>query len=364
MCRKIFIAATGQNSGKTTVSVSLMHLARKKYGRVGFIKAIGPKCQVFNGVTVDKDAALMARIFGLEEDIARMSPVVLGRGSTKKFIDGEIPALYPIERITEACRELEKKNDFLIIEGAGHGGVGSVIGLNNARVAKMLDAPVVMVSGGGIGNVIDSVQLNLPLYRLEGAAMKALLVNKLIPEKRRTSLAYLQRAFAPHGIAVIGAFDYSPVLANPTLNSLSRLLAHPLKGDVSQGTRIVHNIQLGAASSQRVIDGLLESTLLVVTSSRDELIVTTSSLYHIPAYREKIAGLIIPGHAPVSAITQQILDGSNIPYIRIHESTAEVFSAMNYHVSKISAEDTEKIELVKSQAEEVIDFDALDALLD
>ncbi|HXV21994.1 MAG TPA: AAA family ATPase, partial [Desulfuromonadales bacterium] len=38
MARKIFIAATGQNSGKTTTSLSLMHLARKKYGRVGFIK--------------------------------------------------------------------------------------------------------------------------------------------------------------------------------------------------------------------------------------------------------------------------------------------------------------------------------------
>lgn len=363
MCRKIFIAATGQNSGKTTVSVSLMHLARKKYGRVGFIKAIGPKCQDFNGITVDMDAGLMARIYGLGEDIAHMSPVVLGRGSTKKFLDGEIPALQPIEKITDACRELEKKNDFLIIEGAGHGGVGSVIGLNNARVAKMLDAPVVMVSGGGIGNVIDSVQLNLPLYRLEGADVRILLVNKLLPEKRETSLSYLRKAFTPHNIEVIGAFDYSPILADPTLNNTSRLLAHPLKGDQTQGTRIVHNIQLGAASSQRVIDRLRESTLLVTTSSRDELIVTLSSLYHIPLYREKIAGLIIAGHAPVSAVTQKILDDSSIPYIRIHETTADVFSAVKYHVSKISAEDREKIDLLQSLAETVLDFDAIDALL-
>lgn len=363
MCKKVFIAATGQNSGKTTISVSLMHLARKKYGRVGFIKAIGPKCQDFNGITIDKDAGLMARIFGLEEDIAHMSPVVLGRGSTKKFLDGEIPALYPAERISEAVRALEAKNDFLIIEGAGHGGVGSVIGLNNARVARLVDAPVIMVSGGGIGNVIDSVQLNLPLYRMEGADVRAVLVNKLIPEKRETSLSYLRKAFSPYSIEVIGAFDWSPVLANPTLNHISRLLEHPLKGDTSQGTRIIHHIQLGAASSQKVIDTLQESTLLLVTSSRDELLVTLSSLYHIPAYYEKIAGLVIPGHAPVSAITQKILDDSNIPYVRIHETTADVFSALNYHVSKISAEDTEKIDLIKAQAEEVLDFDHLDALL-
>src|SRR6185369_13161694 len=116
-------------------------------------------------------------------------------------------------------------------------------------------------------------------------------------------------------------------------------LAYPLQGDQRQKQRIIHHLQLGAASSQKVIDNLLESTLVVTTSSRDELLVTLSSLYNIPAYRHKIAGLVIPGHALVSAITQRIIDDSGIPYIRIEQSTAEVYSALSGHVSKISAED-------------------------
>lgn len=363
MCRKIFIAATGQNTGKTTISLSLVHLARQKYKRVGFIKAVGPKCQEFNGCVVDKDAALMARVFGLEEDIHLMSPVVLGRGSTKRFLDGHLTTAELEERLVTACREMEKKYDFLVIEGAGHGGVGSVVGLNNARVARLCDAPVVMVSGGGIGCVIDSVLLNLPLYRAEGNAAKLLLVNRLLPEKRSESLGYLAKAFAPLALHVTGAFDYSPVLANPTLNHISRLLASPLKGDPGARNRIIHHIQLGAASSQRVIDLLAPSTLLLTTSSRDELIVTLSSLYHIPAYHEKIAGLVIPGHTPVSAITQQILDASGIPYIRALEPTADAFSAITGHISKISPEDDEKIDLIRTYAERVIDFEAIDRLL-
>ncbi len=363
MCRKIFIAATGQNTGKTTISLSLVHLARRKYGRVGFIKAVGPKCQEFNGTVVDKDAALMARVFGIEEDIRLMSPVVLGRGSTKRFLDGQLTTAMLEERLVSACREMERKYDFLVIEGAGHGGVGSVVGLSNARVARLCDAPVVMVSGGGIGSVIDSVLLNLPLYRAEGAPAKLLLVNRLLPEKRTESIGYLEKAFAPLGLPVAGAFDYSPILANPTLNHVSRLLGSPLHGDPTARSRIVYHIQLGAASSQKVIDGLAASTLLVTTSSRDELIVTLSSLYHIPEYRARIAGLIIPGHAPVSAITQQILDASGIPYIRILETTAEVFSAVTGHISKISAEDDEKIDLIRSSAERVLDFAAIDQLV-
>lgn len=363
MCKKLFIAATGQHCGKTTISLSLMHLARKRYGRVGYIKPLGPKCQQFDGIVADKDAALMARVYGLEEQISLMSPLVLGKGSTKRFLDGELCREWATERIAEACRELESNCDLLLVEGAGHGGVGSVIGLNNADVAKLVDAPVVMVAGGGIGSVIDSVCLNLALYEKEGVNVRMLMVNKLLPDKRDSSLAYLSRYFEGSGIQVSGAFDYSPVLADPTLLSASKLLGHPLQGDLQQKQRIIHHIQLGAASSQKVIDGLLESTLIITTSSRDELLVTLSSLYNIPSYRQKIAGIVIPGHAPVSAITQRIIDDSCIPYIRIKQTTAEVYSALNGHISKISAEDTEKIALVTRLAEQVIDFDALEALL-
>jgi len=204
--------------------------------------------------------------------------------------------------------------------------------------------------------------LNLPLFKQEGADVKLILVNKLIPEKRAEALGYLQQFFGSRNQALAGAFDYSTLLANPTLLDLSRVLKLPLNGDQDSKSRIINHIQLGAASSQRVIDTLKDSTLLIVTSSRDELIVTTSALYNIPAYRRKLAGLVIPGIAPISAISQKILDDSHIPYIRTLQTTAEVFISLSEHVSKITADDDEKIGHIKSLAESVFDFDAIDAL--
>ena len=91
MARKVFIAATGQNSGKTTTSLSLMYMARKKYERVGFIKPLGPKPMVAeNGMVADKDAVLMAEVFGLEDDLALRSPLVLMPGDTQRLLDGEL----------------------------------------------------------------------------------------------------------------------------------------------------------------------------------------------------------------------------------------------------------------------------------
>jgi hypothetical protein len=47
---------------------------------------------VGDGLQVDKDVKLMRDYFGLEDDYADMSPMVLPSGYTKDFIDGKIKA--------------------------------------------------------------------------------------------------------------------------------------------------------------------------------------------------------------------------------------------------------------------------------
>lgn len=363
MARKVFIAATSQNCGKTTISVSLMHLARLKYERVGFIKPIGPKYEMFGDLMVDVDAILVAKTFGLEKDIGLMNPVAMHRNFTRDFLTGKMNCGDLKQRIIEAVQILDKKYDFLIIEGAGHAGVGSVIGLNNACVAHTIGAPVIIVTECGIGSTIDTVHLNLALFEKEEANVKMVLVNKIISEKRESVLSLLKKGFPGRNLQVEGGFNYSPILANPTLGYISKLFKLPIHGDPKGRQRIVHKIQLGAASSQRVVDLLKESTLLVITSSRDELIVTLSSLYHIPSYNNKIVGLIIAGLTAISEITQQILDDSGIPYIRIHDSTADIFTKIMETVTKITSEDQEKINWIKANAENEIDFEAIDALI-
>jgi BioD-like phosphotransacetylase family protein len=364
MARKIFIAATGQNCGKTTTSLSLMHLARKKYARIGFIKPVGPKPVKIGDTWADKDAALIAGVYGMERQLALMSPVVLQPETTRQLLDGKIPAALLEDQVLKAVAELEKSCDFLIIEGAGHSGVGSVLGMSNARVARMLGAPVMMISGGGIGHVIDDVALNLALYREAGASVRLVMPNKLIAAKRERTLHYLAMAASPHGIKVHGGFNYSPILAGPTLQHIARLLDLPLRASRDQALRIIHQIHLGAASAQKVVEMLEPNTLLLVTSSRDELLVLMASLYHIPEYREKLVGVVIPGLSPVARIVQEVLDDSSLPFMRFERSTAEAFRTINEDVSKITVEDREKINLVQRLAEEQIDFDFIDAQLD
>ena len=363
MARKIFIAATGMNSGKTTTSLSLMHMAKKKYDRVGFVKPIGPKPVEYQGTIADKDAVVIARHFDLLNDLPLMSPFVLQPGDTRRIMDGFLSRDKICQQMFEAIAELDAKNDFLIIEGAGHTGVGTLFGCNNARIARETGAAVLMVTGGGLGNVVDSAQMNLALFQKEQAQVKAILVNKIIPEKREQTLKYLDMAFADEGVQVIGGFNYHPILANPTMHRIADILDIELHATEEQGQRIVHNVQIGAASAQRVVELLQESSLIIVNSSRDELLVTISNLYQLEEYRDKIAGIIVPGVGEVSHITQKIINSSKIPHMRAGRTSSAVFELINDDVSKLTADDTHKIHLITDLAEKRFNFDAIDALL-
>jgi hypothetical protein len=81
MCRPIFIAATRQNVGKTTVSLALMSGLLKRFGKVGFIKPVGQHHVAVAGadgteLRVDKDVVVMKEFFGLDHlPYEHMSPV-------------------------------------------------------------------------------------------------------------------------------------------------------------------------------------------------------------------------------------------------------------------------------------------------
>ena len=357
MAHKIYISATDQNAGKTTTSIALLHLARNAGLRIAFIKPIGPKPVDYAGGQIDTDALTVAQVFGLEDQLNLMCPVVVSKGMTQRAIRGEIPVRDLEDAILTAVARLEDQCDLLVIEGAGHSGVGAVLGLSNARVAALLDAPVLMMTGGGIGSVIDAVTLNLALYRECGARVRMLVANKLHISHRETSLEFLRLAFATSGFSVVGGFDYLPTLASPTLKRVAKLLDAEVHGDQSSLMRIIHHVDLGAGSTQRMVDQIKENTLLLVTNSRNELIVTLANLYqHRPEYRDRLVGLIITGISDVSPITRLILDESGLPYLRVSRKMSDLFLTLHDYVSKLSGEDNEKISLIRTMAPKRFDL--------
>ncbi|MBI3747204.1 MAG: AAA family ATPase, partial [Chloroflexi bacterium] len=175
--RQLYLAATGQNRGKTTASLGLLDGFLQRGLRAGFMKPVGQRTVIDHGQPADEDAVLMHETFPLPSDYGAMSPVHIPRGFTKAYIAGEV--VEDLGAKIVAARDTFRDYDLLLIEGTGHAGVGAVIGLSNATVAAMLGAPAIIVSEGGVGRPIDEIVLNAALFRAHGVEVAGAIVNKV-----------------------------------------------------------------------------------------------------------------------------------------------------------------------------------------
>ena len=110
--RQLYLAATGMNRGKTTVSLGLMAALLERRHDVGFTKPVGQRYAIVDGQPADEDAILMRSALGLTDDLALMSPVHIPRGFTTAYIRGDVtPDLGgrirtptpPWRRVTNCC---------------------------------------------------------------------------------------------------------------------------------------------------------------------------------------------------------------------------------------------------------------------
>lgn len=239
MCRPIFIAATRQNVGKTTVSLALMSGLLKRFGKVGFIKPVGQHHVAVAGadgteLRVDKDVVVMKEFFGLDHlPYEHMSPVIIPKGYTKLYIDGAVDRQSQVDRIRESFRQISQTSQITLIEGTGHVGVGSVIEMSNAQTAALLGADIVLVANGGIGSAFDELEANRALCEAHGARIRGVIVNKVQPEKKEMVRDYFGRLIEKRWrVPLLGVIDFLPLLSKPSLADIESVLnAKLISGD-------------------------------------------------------------------------------------------------------------------------------------
>ena len=175
--RHLYLAATGMNRGKTTACLGLLDGFLSRGLATSFMKPVGQRTIVENGVAADEDAVLMRTVFGLADPIALMSPVHIPRGFTKSYIAGEVVEDLGA-RIRDAHAQLVRSRRR---PHRGHGPRRRRRGhrpLERDRGA-MLDAPAVIVSEGGVGRPIDEIVLNATLFARHGVEVAGAIVNKV-----------------------------------------------------------------------------------------------------------------------------------------------------------------------------------------
>lgn len=340
----IFIGATGQNVGKTTVCLGLIALLQKQFPSIGFIKPVGQRhVTTDTGIAVDKDVVLFKKHFNLKSDYPNMSPIIFPSGFTRDFLDGKFNDIDFEKLILNAYKKVSSESDFTIVEGTGHIGVGSITGLNNAKVAKILNLDVVIISSGGIGKAFDELALNITMLQKYGVKIKGVILNRVLPEKKDMVEEYIGKALDRLGIPLLGCVPYDHFLSTSSMNDYETLFktelisGHPYKYHHFEKIHFV-------ATSQKISEDSIPNNQLIITSSaREDVIKALIARYNKEKGKSFEVGLLLTGKTlPKDSIIKK-LKKTLIPVLYTNREHYEAIQMISLHTSKILNEDIDKV---------------------
>jgi uncharacterized protein len=283
--RQLYLAATGQNRGKTTAALGLLDGFLRRGLRTGFMKPVGQRTVIDHGEPADEDAVLMHEVFGLREPYSAMSPVHIPRGFTKAYIAGEV--VEDLGARVVRARDTFRDHDVLLVEGTGHAGVGAVIGLSNAAVAASLGTPAIIISEGGVGRPIDEIVLNAALFERHGVPVAGAIVNKVDVDAQPGIRQVLEGGLAPYGIPLLGMLPRRPILSNPTLEMIAEGVHGELLHPGPDLERVIDGVAIGAMEPVHMLERVGPGTLVIVPGDREDIILTLTTAHLVGSPRPR-----------------------------------------------------------------------------
>ena len=342
---RVFIAATRQNDGKTTTSLGLIAALQKHFPRVGYIKPVGQRFVEIESEKIDEDSVLMDSIYRMNTPLADMSPIAVEPDFTRKYLQAANNEAL-VKKIQKAFDRVAWEKDFVLCEGSGHAGVGSVFDLSNARVAKILGAKVIIVSQGGIGKPIDEIALNQALFEKEGVEIIGVILNKVLGEKVDHVSDFARRGLKRKGLDLLGVLPYEQILCNPSMELIREELHAELLNSPTTLHALVDDVVVGAMSAQNAMKFFKRGVLIITPGDREDILLAAGAMTS-PNSDQKMAGIVLTGGLRPGVSVLKAMQAMPIPVLLAKADSYEVASKVHNLIVKTRPADSEKISLIR-----------------
>ena len=342
---RVFIAATRQNDGKTTASLGLIAALQKYFPRIGYIKPVGQRFVQIEEQKIDEDSVLMDSVYHLDCPLVDMSPIAVEPAFTRKYLtSANNDAL--VKKITGSFDRVAWEKDFVLCEGSGHAGVGSVFDLSNAQVAKTLGCKVIIVSQGGIGKPIDEVSLNQALFEKEGVEIIGVIINKVLTEKIPEITQFVRRGLKRKGLDLLGVLPHEQILCNPTVGLVCEELRAELLNRPASLNTLVDDVVIGAMGAQNAMQFFKRGVLLITPGDREDILLAAGAMTN-PHNPDNMAGIVLTGGLRPGDSIIKALQTLPIPVLLAQADSYQVASKVHNLIVKTRPADAEKISLIR-----------------
>ncbi len=356
MSKAIYIATTEPNSGKSIISLGLMHMLLGKAAKVGYFR---PIIDDYPPGVKDNHINTIISYFGLALDYEEAfaftrSEVIHKINQNKEDV--------VLDKIIEKYKSIEDRFDFVLVEGTDFSGEGAIIEWDiNVLMAKNLGIPTIILASG-VGKTLDELVNNIYLaydsFKDKGVEVLMVVANKVQPENVSIVEKGLQKEL-PMNI-LIGTIPLNPVLGNPSIMEIVEVL----KGKVLFGEKYLNNqaghFGVGAMQLRNYLTHLKKDGLVITPGDRADIILGALQA-NLSANYPTISGIILTGNLIPEESIIKLIDGLSdvVPIISVKEGTFSITNKIGGIKPRIYAENTQKITVSIKDFEKYVPEDEL-----
>ena len=361
MTRKIFnkgiyITTTEPSSGKSIVSLGLMHMLLGKTAKLGYFR---PIIDDFKEGKVDNHIHTITTYFNLDlkfEDAYafKRSEVIKMKNEDK---DDEI-----ISNIIEKYKAVEERFDFVLVEGTSFMGEGSIIEFDiNVLIAKNLGLPTIVLASGRnktLEELNGNLQIAYDAFKDKGVEVLSVIANKVEPKNQELVVAELEKHFPKE--VIVNAIPLDPALANPSIKEIVEVLdAKILFGEAHINNQAGY-FGVGAMQLRNYLTHIKENGLVITPGDRADIILGALQA-NISDNYPSVSGIVLTGGLIPEEPIIKLIEGLSdiVPILLVEGGTFSVANRIGTIKSKIYAENKQKIRTSIKNFEQFVKLDAL-----
>lgn len=360
MSKAIYVTTIESNSGKSLVSLGLLRMMLTRSPKVGYFRPIINKTK---NDAFDNHTNTAINFFNLDtthdECFAYHQYEVVELLSEGK--EDEI-----IHNIIKKYKELEKKFDYVLVEGTDFSGEGGFTEVDvNLMIAKNLGIPVLIV-GAGNGkkkkDFINTMQITYNSFMQKEVDVLGVIANKIEADEVEFIKNELN-SFIPEKVSI----DIIPninLLAYPTVKEV----VDSLESKILFGKQFINNAigsySTGAMQLRNYLTRIQENALVITPGDRADIILGALQANASSNY-PKISGIILTGGLIPEDSILKLIEGvqSTIPIISVNGGTFNITNKIGAVKPKIYATNKRKILLALDTFDNYVNIERLTNIL-
>jgi phosphate acetyltransferase len=365
MSKAIYVATIEPNSGKSLISLGLMHLLLGKAAKVGYFRPI-----IDDYAPGEKDNHINTVISYFDIQMEYGEAYACTRSEViQKYNQNKSDEV--LDKIIEKYKVIESRFDFVLVEGTDFSGEGSIIEWDiNVFIAKNLGIPtIILASGVGktLEELVDNLYLAYDSFTNKGVEVLMVIANKVQPENVNLVTNGLLKSLPKE--VLIGTIPLNPILGNPTMKEIVK----ELEGEVLFGREFlnnqVSNFSVGAMQLRNYLTHFKENGLVITPGDRSDIILGALQA-NLSSNYPTASGIVLTGGLIPEDPVIKLIEGLSevVPIVSVTGGTFAIANKIGSIRPKIYAENKQKIEVsihdftrlvpINALAERLITFEA------